>query len=641
MDKQTALNIAEQTLTQALLDGLWLENLYGIREHSLFIPEESAGRSGRRTKSSTKSLKAEAGWLVVAIDSTQQLCFCVKKYRAWQPFEVQKDGILLLQAESDSSQLKLVLSAEQGDQLSLLAAVQVLHRASWWQSQDRDELMVQELDSSIDFYSWLLTQSSERVNTAFDEASQQLGVYQRLILWEQLASLGDRPCFVLSYSKEGWTRDELEKYSCLALSPFELDWLMMPKRYGICQKQGFDRSTFENLFKASPDAISEIKDLLNKQQYDDEEHFLLPVHPIQRERLMASKSVLSQLVEEHGQWLTLPKLACLPLSSQRTVILSRYPEHHLKLSLSLPALGAIRTLPPRYQMNAIKAQKLLQQLQHRDRWFGKYLHLCDETVWEVVSPNRQDLEQESGTLGAVLRTFPESLAQDQDLEIVPMAALGLLMDGNSAPGWRLWMEKDAIACRADKQGRQQWILAQFSRLANFVVQLGVRFLLYGVMPELHGQNMLLVVREGKIRGFILRDLDTLRICPEQIKVHKMKDPEYLINPSTPNTLVLESPDKLWHYFLTLVIEVNLYACIRAIVKSQDIQENCCWQILKDAFEAQLGFLNGHVELKRLVTHYIYSDQWPFKEVMGPYLKQTSLGTGMPSGMGVIENPLNV
>jgi staphyloferrin B synthase len=117
-------------------------------------------------------------------------------------------------------------------------------------------------------------------------------------------------------------------------------------------------------------------------------------------------------------------------------------------------------------------------------------------------------------------------------------------------------------------------------------------------------------------------------------------PDYAIDRSTANTLILESPDALLTYFQTLAIEVNLYAIIAALAECFDDDEAAGWSIvdraLRETFERVFGTTPARA---RLAYALFDAPEWPFKQVIAPLAARVTLGTGMPSGLGTVCNPL--
>jgi siderophore synthetase component len=180
----------------------------------------------------------------------------------------------------------------------------------------------------------------------------------------------------------------------------------------------------------------------------------------------------------------------------------------------------------------------------------------------------------------------------------------------------------------------------FERIARLLVELGLRCFALGVMPELHGQNVLVRVGPNGPCGIVLRDHDTVRICPSAMAEAGVAIPDYAIDRGTPNTLILASPDALLAYFQTLAIEVNLYAIVAALAARFDDDEAAGWaivdRVLRETFERVLGATPAR---DRFAYALFDAPQWPFKQLLAPLAARATVGTGMPSGLGAIRNPL--
>src|SRR5690606_3533363 len=122
----------------------------------------------------------------------------------------------------------------------------------------------------------------------------------------------------------------------------------------------------------------------------------------------------------------------------------------------------------------------------------------------------------------------------------------------------------------------------FEELCAVIVELSLRCFRLGVMPELHGQNVLLVVRAGRVEGLLLRDHDTLRTHAPWLEAHGLQEPAYVLKPGTSNTLTLETPEALLGYFQTLAVQVNLYSIAEALSRSHGVELEAAWRGLRDA-----------------------------------------------------------
>ena len=101
--------------------------------------------------------------------------------------------------------------------------------------------------------------------------------------------------------------------------------------------------------------------------------------------------------------------------------------------------------------------------------------------------------------------------------------------------------------------------ALFGELCARFFEINLRMLRLGMLAEVHGQNAVLVVRQGRVEGLLLRDHDSLRINVGQLERHGMQDPCYRIKPGHANTLYHDSQEALVFWLQTLAIQVNLRA----------------------------------------------------------------------------------
>ncbi|HYZ07293.1 MAG TPA: IucA/IucC family C-terminal-domain containing protein, partial [Pseudonocardiaceae bacterium] len=171
--------------------------------------------------------------------------------------------------------------------------------------------------------------------------------------------------------------------------------------------------------------------------------------------------------------------------------------------------------------------------------------------------------------------------------------------------------------------------------------LGLGFLRYGVLPELHGQNVVVALRGGAVDRFVLRDHDTLRLYPEWMAAEGVADPGYRIAPDAPQSLRLPSAEALLGYLQTLGFQVNLYGIADALCRHYGIGEQVLWAALRGAVVETLArlALPGRVAdvLERELLH---APTWPSRLVLGPLLRQGRSGSvSMPADVGRVPNPL--
>ncbi len=272
------------------------------------------------------------------------------------------------------------------------------------------------------------------------------------------------------------------------------------------------------------------------------------------------------------------------------------------------------------------ASVCLESLHERDNWLAAHLLLCDENHWWALRQSDL-LEDDPGELACLIRHYPAL----PSATLIPMAALPVITADGTLPAF------DHLLGRTARED-EAWTL--FADMTRALLELGLRCFAQGVMPELHGQNVLLAFQGRRIVALVLRDHDTLRICPPLMQAQGVAVPDYMFDRSAPNTLELDTPRELLAYLQTLAIEVNLYAILAALAERYGREEAHGWHIVRTALEACLVRVPLPDEIAGQTKSLLLDEPiWPFKQLLAPLLARPILGTGMPSAMGQLVNPL--
>ena len=347
------------------------------------------------------------------------------------------------------------------------------------------------------------------------------------------------------------------------------------------------------------------------------EHVVLPVRPWQFEHALPA-----EFGTELAAGAVVPVARGIgrfhPTSSIRTLVTDPESRHHVKLPLGMSTLGATRLLPPRYLANSARAEDSVRELIGRDPALRGRVELCDERTWCGWHDPDDEFGDRPGHLAAQLRTYPEA-----DGLALPMAAL-------AAHEWEVLAP--AISPGFDP-------LLFFAELTREFCAMAVGFLGNGVLPELHGQNVVVRLHEGRVGRFVLRDHDTVRLHREWMRRAGTRDPEYLIKPGAPQSLCLDSAEDLVGYLQTLGFQVNVYGIADALCRRFGLDERELWALLRDAVRESL--LGQPAELAELIrASLLEADSWPSRQVLGPLLRRgKSSGVSMPASTGTVPNPL--
>ncbi len=455
-----------------------------------------------------------------------------------------------------------------------------------------------------------------------------------LVDWERLAALRDRPFHPSARTKGGWDTAEYRAFSPEFGAAFGLHWLAVRRDF----VQQSPAATGAEVAPALLDNAGqrELAASFAAAGINCADYLALPVHPWQMDHVLPALYA-NELASD----------ICVPVarnlgrfvatSSVRSLAPAGGGALHLKLPIGIYSLGALRLLPPRYMHNGVRAQALLEHLIGVEPLLARQLHLCGEERWWAFTASGADpFSDKPGHLACLLRTYPAPLMEDPETTVIPMSALAVLTPEGETPA----AARILRARHGDATGDRQ-VLDLFAEVCRRLTEVALLCFRYGVMPELHGQNVLLAVRAGRVEGVLLRDHDTLRVHLPWMERAGLPDPGYMVKPNTPNTLINPTPEELLMYFQTLGVQVNLFAIADALARAHAIEEAAFWQTIRDTLEDAIAAFAFPAPVRAVLERQLLrSETWPVKLVLTPLLRRQGTGGGsMPSGTGEIPNPL--
>lgn len=487
-----------------------------------------------------------------------------------------------------------------------------------------------------------------------------LGTLEHFTLLEQWASLLDRPYHPTAKAKQGLSAAEYRVYMAEFANPVELYWVAVARHRlthgaGVGGLEagaasGADRESVHLEQPADWLLAPEERQALDEEMHAKgiaDSHLALPVHPWQHDHALAK-----WLAEDFaaGHCITLEARAgrWWPTSSLRSLLpavpSSDGAAHSLKLPMAIHSLGASRYLPAVKMINGDLSARLLEEARQRDPLLESALHLCDEGKWWAYLPEDASLFDEAPRhLSAMVRCYPQALLEQAGTQLVPMATLGtpLPMVGASGPArisahhvfddWMVQRGMESGAASAQ---------ALFGELCARFFEINLRMLRLGMLAEVHGQNAVLVVRQGRVEGLLLRDHDSLRINVGQLERHGMQDPCYRIKPGHANTLYHDSQEALVFWLQTLAIQVNLRAIIDTLAGHYGLCQRALWRDLAVQLEAQLDAVPFEdAERNALKSVLFERERWPCKRLIAPIIERAGGPGSMPFGVSETVNPL--
>lgn len=576
--REAKLPVFQQRLAQDLFDALWLEDLYGFRAHC-----QPAGDA----------------WDIV-LDEGE------RAPRRLRLFGIATPGLRPLRI---GRRAPACLEGSGGERALAVAELAThLEQASWWRAPPG------RLAEPFALACAQAAFAAGQVPAILARLRAEPG---QLRHWEALASLRDRPFHPLARAKDwGAMPQAAACFGAEAGQPIALRWVAVARSRWVAT----DCVCPASLLLTQPQQ-ARLRHQAEGRGIDPQAYAWLPMHPWQLDYWQRTQGWQPAAALD----LDIGIGHAYATASLRTLAVQGRSDLHLKLPLSVPLLGATRSLPARYLHNGRQAQHCLAQLRRRDAWLAQHLRVCDESQsWAMRQ--HADALHDPGELACQLRRYP----QQGTALLVPMAALPVVLDDGSLPAFDVLLGEN----RTDQA---TWLA--FERIAALALELALRCFSAGTMPELHGQNLLLAWQDGVPTGAVLRDHDSLRICAPMMRASGLPVPDYRVAADSPNTLLLPTAEPLLAYLQTLLVEVNLYALLAAIAEHSGTTEAQGWQrlqwILAGVLErvALPALLAAEVRARLLLA-----PRWPFKQVLRPLLQSTHASTGMPAAMGTWPNP---
>ncbi|MDQ0897335.1 MULTISPECIES: IucA/IucC family protein [unclassified Paenibacillus] len=453
----------------------------------------------------------------------------------------------------------------------------------------------------------------------------------RFIDAEQWSSFRDRPFHPTSRIKRGWDAEEYRTYGAEFHQTLTMKWVAVRRDYVLSGQTVPEQSPDGYLL--SPNEQEQITGAMERCGISRNDYVAFPVHPWQMKSVL-----LREFGQEFSNQICVPLPVQIgdyvPTSSVRSLAPMHGGEDHLKLPLGIVSLGAVRYLPALYMINGEKAQRLLEEAKRSDPHLAERLHLCDETKWWAYHPHEADFfDDRPRHLSCLIRNYPQTFMADDSVQCLPMSAFAVV-----DPERTFHILDDLLVNQGDVEKDQ--IVTFFKQVCDRFFCVVLRLLRCGILPEIHGQNVMLVIKHGRIEGLLLRDLDTTRLYLPWVTQAGLQDPGYIVNANRANSLYNSTPEELLFYLQSLGIQVNLCSIMDACSQRYRISEWDLWDVLKESLEFHVKGA-GFTEPQRILIEDIlfHRETWPYKLCITPLLEQQGGAVGsMPSGKGTLTNP---
>ncbi|MCF2536981.1 IucA/IucC family siderophore biosynthesis protein [Streptomyces sp. FB2] len=324
------------------------------------------------------------------------------------------------------------------------------------------------------------------------------------------------PCFVANNGRLGFGVHEYLEYAPEAARPVRLVWLAAHRsRAAFTAGVGVEYESFlrEEL---GAETVDRFHGVLRARDLDPGDYLFIPVHPWQWWNKLAV-TFAAEVAREHLVVLGEGDDEYLAQQSIRTFFNSTSPEkHYVKTALSVLNMGFMRGLSAAYMEATPAINDWLAQLVEgdpvlrstglsiiRERAAVGYRHLEYEAATDRYSPYRK-------MLAALWRESPVSRLEDGET-LATMASL-VHVDHEGASFAGALIERSGL-------DPAEWLRHY---LRAYFVPLLHSFYAYDLVYMPHGENVILVLKDGVVRRAIYKDI------AEEIAV---MDPDAVLPPA--------------------------------------------------------------------------------------------------------------
>ncbi|MXM63405.1 IucA/IucC family siderophore biosynthesis protein [Streptomyces sp. HUCO-GS316] len=334
------------------------------------------------------------------------------------------------------------------------------------------------------------------------------------------------PCFVANNGRLGFGIHEYLSYAPETASPVRLVWLAAHRsRAAFTAGVGIDYETFVRE-ELGEETVERFHRQLTGQGLDPADYLLIPVHPWQWWNKL-TVTFAAEVARRHLVCLGEGDDEYLAQQSIRTFFNTSNPEkHYVKTALSVLNMGFMRGLSAAYMEATPAINDWLAQLVEgdpvlkatglsiiRERAAVGYRHLEYEAATDHYSPYRK-------MLAALWRESPVASLREGE-SLATMASL-LHVDHEGASFAGALIEQSGLAPR-------EWLRHY---LRAYLTPLLHSFYAYDLAYMPHGENVILVLRDGVVRRAVYKDIaeeivvmDPDAVLPPEVARVRVEVPE--------------------------------------------------------------------------------------------------------------------
>ncbi|MGH3774068.1 MAG: IucA/IucC family protein [Pseudonocardiaceae bacterium] len=305
-------------------------------------------------------------------------------------------------------------------------------------------------------------------------------------------------------------------------------------------------------------------------QRDCADYELLPIHPWQLCRALPDRYA-DALAD--GRVIVIPRARILarPLLSLRTLAPAtdrRAP--HLKTAVDIRLTTATRVISPATAHNGPMMSALLAEICRREHGFGGRFVSLAELASGSYRPAPGEPLDAAASLAAIARESPERHVGEGEVAL-PVAALAARSPRGGRPLFADVLDELASVRRPARSDTAERFLTSYCDCA--LPALFTLLSRWGVALEPHGQNAVVVLRDGLPVSLLYRDFGGIRVSPARLARGGLHPPALIGAPPT------EDEDELRAALFFPLVGTNLSQVVAALARVGQTDPPRLWRLV--------------------------------------------------------------
>ena len=301
---------------------------------------------------------------------------------------------------------------------------------------------------------------------------------------------------------------------------------------------------------------------------DPADYELLPVHPWQLRRVLADRYA-EQLAD--GRVIVIPRarIPARPLLSLRTLAPSVHRRAaHIKTAVDIRLTTATRVVSPATVHNGPIMSALLAEICRRENCFGGRFISLAELASGSYRPAPGEPADAAASLAAIVRESPECHVGDGELAL-PVAALAARSPLTGRPMFTDVLDELASHRRlVRRDDTAERFLASYCDCT--VPALLTLLSRWGVALEAHGQNAVVVLRNGLPVRLLYRDFGSIRVSTARLAHIGLRPPALL------GALPTDDDDELRAAVFFPLVDTHLSQVVATLARAGGIEAARLW-----------------------------------------------------------------